>query len=49
MEAEPPGSAPGSTEDSPPPLGSWGRLYWLLIGVLAVEIGLLSALARAFG
>jgi hypothetical protein len=49
MEAEPPRPAPDSAEDGRPPLGSWGRLYALLVGALAVEIGLLWALARSFG
>jgi hypothetical protein len=32
----------------PPPLGSWRRLYVLVIGVLALEIGLLWVLAGAY-
>ncbi len=35
-------------EDPRPPLGSWARLYSLVIGVLAVEIVLLWVLSRAF-
>ena len=49
MEAEPPVAAPGVGEDIRPPLGSWGRLYALLLGTLAVEIVLLWVLARTFG
>jgi hypothetical protein len=48
MAAEQPGPDP-STEDIRPPLGSWGRLYALLIGALALEIVLLWVLGRAFG
>lgn len=36
-------------EDSPPPLGTWGRLYLVVLGTLAMEILLLALLARAFG
>lgn len=32
----------------PPPLGSWRRLYLLVLGVLALEIILLWALAEAY-
>jgi len=49
MAAEPPATAPPPVEDIPPPLGTWRRLYALVLGVLAVEIFLLALLARAFG
>jgi hypothetical protein len=49
MEAERDAAAPDSSEDGRPPLGSWGRLYALVLGALVVEIGLLWGLARAFG
>jgi hypothetical protein len=49
MRAERDVAAPDSSEDIPPPLGSWGRLYTLVLGTLVVEIGLLWGLARAFG
>jgi hypothetical protein len=35
-------------EGGRPPLGSWPRLYALVIGVLVVEIALLTLLSRAF-
>jgi len=42
--------ADGATpeEDPRPPLGSWPRLYSLVIAVLVVEIALLWLLSRAF-
>jgi hypothetical protein len=36
-------------EDLPPPLGSWLRLYTLVLGALAIEIVGLWVVARAFG
>lgn len=48
MAAEPP-PASAHAEEIRPPLGTWGRLYALVLGVLAVEVGALWALARAFG
>ena len=48
MAAEPPGVAPSTGEDIPPPLGTWARLYTLVLGTLAVEVFLLALLARAF-
>jgi hypothetical protein len=49
MAAEPvlPPAADGE-EDVPPPLGTWRRLYALVLGVLAVEVGLLWLLGRTF-
>jgi hypothetical protein len=46
MPAETP---PAASEDVPPPLGSWSRLYTLVLGALAIEIVGLWVLARAFG
>jgi hypothetical protein len=40
---------PGRPEDIPPPLGTWQRLYVLVLGALAFEIALLWLLAKAFG
>jgi len=34
--------------EPPPPLGSWGRLYAVVLGVLALMIALLWAVTRAF-
>jgi len=34
--------------DAGPPLGSWPRLYAIVVGMLVVEIALLWLLARAF-
>ena len=34
--------------DAPPPLGSWRRLYLLVIGTLLAEIVLLAWLAQSF-
>jgi len=34
--------------DAGPPLGSWPRLYTIVVGMLVVEIALLWLLARAF-
>ncbi len=45
MAAERPAAA---SEDIPPPLGTWPRLYALVLGVLLVEIALLALVARAF-
>ena len=45
MEAELP---PSTAEAGRPPLGSWARLYGLVLGALAIEIALLSLLGRAF-
>jgi hypothetical protein len=42
-------SRPGTDDDEPPPiLGSWRRLYALVIGVLVAIIVLLALLTRAF-
>jgi hypothetical protein len=47
----------GASEERPPapgaagprvPLGSFRRLYWLVLGALLLEIGLLVALGRQF-
>jgi len=34
--------------DAGPPLGSWPRLYVIVVGMLLVEIALLWLLARTF-
>jgi hypothetical protein len=34
--------------DARPPLGSWPRLYAVVVGILVVEIALLWILARVF-
>jgi hypothetical protein len=34
--------------DAGPPLGSWPRLYAVVLGTLVAEIALLWVLARAF-
>jgi len=34
--------------DAGPPLGSWPRLYAIVVGMLVVEIALLWLLARVF-
>jgi hypothetical protein len=34
--------------DAGPPLGSWPRLYAIVVGMLVVEIALLWLLARTF-
>lgn len=31
-----------------PGIRSWARVYWLVLGVLAVWVALLTALTRAF-
>jgi len=49
MAAELPVAVPGRNEEIPPPLGTWGRLYAVVLGALALEIGMLWLLARAFG
>jgi hypothetical protein len=49
MAADPGASPSGEDgEDVRPPLGTWNRLYLLVIGMLAVEIALLWLLARTF-
>lgn len=48
MEVDRPAGLPVPPGDAPPPLGTWGRLYALVLGVLAAEIVLLALLARAF-
>jgi hypothetical protein len=40
--------APIAPEDPPPVLGSWNRIYALVIGVLAACIGLFWLFARTF-
>ena len=40
--------APAPRPESPPPLGSWGRLYALVIAALAVDIALLVVLTERF-
>ena len=49
MAAEKPATTAVSGGDIRPPLGTWRRLYALVLGVLALEIVLLALLARAFG
>lgn len=40
-------SEPGDKLEEPPPvLGSWGRLYALVAGLLALDVILLYALVR---
>jgi hypothetical protein len=39
---------PGVPEEPPPILGSWPRLYALVLGVLVVLILLFGAFTRAF-
>ncbi len=34
--------------DEPPPLGSWRRLYLLVVVALAVELALLAWLTQSF-
>jgi hypothetical protein len=43
--------APGAqaSDHDRPPLGSWGRLYALVIAWLVVDIALLTLLTRSFG
>jgi hypothetical protein len=48
MAAEQPAAA-APDGDVRPPLGTWRRLYALVLGVLALEIILLALVARAFG
>ena len=52
MAAEPgpaPASAPTPAPVEPrPPGGSWSRLYLIVLGALAVEIGLLRLLSVSF-
>ena len=38
----------GDAPDAPPPLGSWRRLYLLVIGTLLAEIVLLAWLSQSF-
>ena len=38
----------GEAPDAPPPLGSWRRLYVLVLGALLAEIVLLAWLSRSF-
>ena len=47
MAAEPPAAGDAEREVRPP-LGTWNRLYAVVLGVLCVEIALLWLLARAF-
>jgi hypothetical protein len=49
MEADQPAAAAVPDGDVRPPLGTWRRLYALVLGVLALEIVLLALVARAFG
>lgn len=49
MAAERPSAPAAASEDVRPPLGSWGRLYTLVLSVLAMEIVALWLVARAFG
>ena len=52
MAAEPgpaPGAAPAPRPAEPrPPGGSWNRLYLIVLGALALEIGLLRLLSVSF-
>jgi hypothetical protein len=49
MAADAPRPPLARAEDIRPPLGSWRRLYGLVLGALVLEVGMLWALARAFG
>jgi hypothetical protein len=49
MAAELPDATSDRNEDVRPPLGTWGRLYAVVLGALAAEIGMLWLVARAFG
>jgi len=40
--------APRGDDDARPPLGTWRRLYALVLSALAAEIALLWLLSRAF-
>ena len=48
MTASPtPPATPGEPPDEPPPFwGRWGRIYWLVAGLLAVETLVFWWLAR---
>ena len=41
-------SPSGATPDEPPPLGTWGRMYALVLGNLAFWILVFYAFTRAF-
>jgi hypothetical protein len=51
-----PGPVPGETApppagrapEPPPPLGSWGRLYAIVLGALALELVLLGWLTERY-
>lgn len=49
MAAELPEAPAERGEDLRPPLGTWGRLYAVVLGALAAEIAILWLVARAFG
>lgn len=46
MAADPPPD--GTDEEGRPPLGSWPRLYALVVGALVVDVLALWLLSRAF-
>jgi hypothetical protein len=46
MAAEPPSGE--AEQEVRPPLGTWNRLYALVLGVAVLEVALLWLLARAF-
>jgi hypothetical protein len=41
-------AADSSQEEAPPILGSWNNLYALVLGSLAVTVGLLYALSKVY-
>lgn len=49
MAAESPEAPAAASGERRPPLGSWGRLYTLVLSVLAMEIVALWVVARVFG
>jgi hypothetical protein len=43
-----PEPAPGRAPEAPPPLGSWGRAYALVLAALLVELVLLGWLTERY-
>ncbi|MET4106773.1 hypothetical protein [Hymenobacter sp. UYP22] len=44
----PTSTSPASETEQPPLLPSWRAWYWLVLGALALEIGLFVYLTRVF-
>lgn len=49
-DAEPTSGAPPGTEEPPPPLlGTWGRMYLLVLGGLVLTVLVFALLSEVYG